>query len=401
MDNIGHLLKKNVEEIIERESLEKRLASGKKLRVKLGADPSAPDLHLGHSIALRKLKEFQDLGHQVIFVIGDFTGMIGDPSGRSKTRPALSSEEVKKNARTYFEQAGKILDIKKAEIRFNSEWFGKMQLSEILRIGAKFTAARILERDDFAKRLAEGSAIGLHELFYPVLQAYDSVILKADVEIGGTDQRFNLLAGRQLMSDYGLPPQEMISLPLLIGLDGKNKMSKSLGNYIGLTESADQMFGKLMSIPDELIGQYLRLLTEMPDKEVADIEKQMKNQSLNPRDAKEMMAKIVVADYHGKTAASKAADEFRKVFSKGEMPQNVEVITYKDIPLSPGGIVALSGVPYSTSAANRLIKQGGFEIDHKKYADPTQKLTLPDEFDVKIGKKTFRHFKRKNDKSSR
>jgi tyrosyl-tRNA synthetase len=395
LDKIEHLLSKNIEEIIERKSIEKKLRSGKKLTIKYGADPSAPDLHLGHSIGLKKLKEFQDLGHNVVFIVGDFTGMIGDPSGRSKTRPALSAQEVKKNAKTYFEQVGKILDIKKTQIVFNSEWFNKMTLEELIRIAGKFTAARILERDDFAKRYKEGSPIGLHELLYPVLQAYDSVKIEADVEIGGSDQRFNMLAGRQLMKDFGLPAQDIIILPLLVGTDGKNKMSKSLGNYIGVAEPADEMFGKLMSIPDELIVSYLKFLTDLSDEEIAKIENQMKNQSLNPRDAKEILAKLVVSDYWGEKFAERAALEFRRVFSQKEMPEKIPVVFYEKKPATPLEVIASSGVPYSKSQGRRIIEQGGLYIENQRYTDPDQKIELPDEFIVKIGKRIYKKLKRK------
>ena len=268
---IDEVLSRRVAEVVVKDELRRKLQSGKKLRIKFGADPSRPDLHLGHSVVFNKLKEFQTLGHQIIFLIGDYTGLIGDPSGKSKTRPQLSEAEVKENAKTYLEQVGKVLDVSRAEVRFNSEWFKKMSFAELLRLTARFTAARILERDDFSKRFKSGIDIGLHELLYPVMQAYDSVALQADVELGGTDQKFNLLAGRELQKKIGQTPQDIMTMKILVGLDGREKMSKSLGNFIGICESAGQQFGKVMSLPDEQIIPYFELATELSDREIAAI----------------------------------------------------------------------------------------------------------------------------------
>ncbi|MBU2595595.1 tyrosine--tRNA ligase, partial [Patescibacteria group bacterium] len=275
MDQIEKILKHNVVEVIEEKSLQEKLRSGKKLRVKIGADPTAPDLHLGHVVVLDKLRQFQDAGHQVIFLIGDFTARIGDPSGRSKIRPLLSEEEIKKNAKTYFEQVGKILDVKKVEIRYNSEWYQKMPIADFIKLLSNFSLWRIIERDDFEKRRQKGVDVGYQEGAYSIMQAYDSVVLESDVEIGGTDQKFNLLAGRSLMKKLGQTPQDIITLPLLIGLDGKKKMSKSLNNYIGIAEDANEMFGKVMSISDEMIIDYAKLASGMEDFEVLEMEKEI------------------------------------------------------------------------------------------------------------------------------
>jgi len=318
------ILKSNVVEIIPEdglyEKLKKAREEGRPLRVKLGADPSAPDLHLGHAVVLRKLKQFQDLGHQVVFIIGDFTARIGDPSGRSETRKPLTPEQVKKNALTYQEQVGKILDVSKAEIRYQEEWFGKMKLEDVLVLTSKYTIARMLERDDFAQRFKEQKPIFIHEIMYPLLQAYDSVAIKADIELGGTDQKFNLIVGREIQREYGLEPQVAMLMPILEGLDGKQKMSKSLGNYIGLTEPPNQMYGKVMSIPDELIIRYFELATELPKEEIRKIEQEMREGKLNPRDAKARLAREIVKIYHGEEASLKAEEEFNRIFRNKELP---------------------------------------------------------------------------------
>jgi len=365
---IKELLSRNVEEVIIKDNLEQKLKSGKQLRIKLGADPSRPDLHLGHSVVLNKLREFQDLGHAVVFIIGDFTAKIGDPSGRSKMRPRLSDEEIKINAETYLKQVGKFLDVRKAEIHYNSEWYSKGGWDEVLEITGKFTIARILERDDFTKRLKNKVDIGVHEILYPIMQAYDSVEIAADVEIGGTDQKFNMLAGRDLQRKLNLSEQDIITCPLLVGLDGKEKMSKSLNNYIAVLDSPDEMYGKIMSIPDDLILNYFKLLTKLEDEELREIEKSLKG-GVNPRDLKMRLGREIVTVYYNKKAALEAEKEFIKVFQKKGKPeeiQNYEVTSskYKLIDL----LIEI-GLAKSKGEARRLILQGGIKVDDKVIKD--------------------------------
>lgn len=368
---IKHILEKRVFEVIEEESLERKLKSGRRLTVKLGADPSRPDLHLGHSVVLRKLKEFQDLGHKIIFIIGDYTGMIGDPSGKSAARNQLSLKEVKDNAKTYLKQVGKILDVKKAEIKYNSEWFSKMKFVDVINLISKFTAQRILERDDFEKRMKEGIPVGAHEMLYPVMQAYDSVALQADVELGATDQKFNMLAGRRLQEKMNLPPQDIMTTPLLVGLDGKNKMSKSLDNYIGIVENAENMFGKIMSIPDDLIIQYFELLTDFTESEISEIKTKIGGGE-NPRDIKMRLAEEIVKMYHNKEAADKAKENFIKVFSRKEMPDEIKEFRFKKLDIDIVGILLETGYVSSKSEARRLIDQNGVKINNEIIKDPKQ-----------------------------
>ncbi len=374
--DIKTLLGKGVAEVIIKEHLESELLAGKKLRVKFGADPTSPDLHLGHAVALRKLRQFQDADHQVVFIIGDYTARIGDPSGKSKTRPALSREEIDKNAETYFAQAGKILDIKKLEIHHNSEWF-EQESDWAVRLARLFTAQRILERDDFTKRLKDGVEIYLHELLYPVMQAYDSVKISADVEIGGTDQKFNMLAGRDLQRHMGLKEQDIVTVPLLVGLDGAHKMSKSLNNYIGLTDEPNVMFGKVMAVPDELIDSYYELLVEG------------KRRTADPRDAKLELGQIIVDTYHGKGAGRKAQDEFVRVFSKKEKPSDIPeiMVDAKELPLVE--LLVKTGLVKSKSEARRLIEQGGVKIDDAKQADPNAVIPLTKPVTVQAGPRKF------------
>ena len=320
---IARLLTHQVADVIVRESLEKKLRSGKKLRIKLGADPSRPDLHIGHAVVLRKLREFQDLGHTVIFLIGDFTALIGDPTGKSKTRPMLSAKEIKANAKTYLAQVGKVLDVKKGEIRYNSEWLGKMKAADFVALCAQFTVARITERDDFKKRLDAHADVHMHELLYPMLQAYDSIALEADIELGATDQTFNLLAGRALMQKKEMAPQDVLTTPLLVGTDGKEKMSKSLDNYIGIMDPADEMFGKTMSVPDLALDNWLELAADYTKEEI-EAEKRKMFKGVNPRDIKMALAKRIVALYHGAKAADAAAKEFEARFQKGAMPAEIK-----------------------------------------------------------------------------
>lgn len=371
---IDALLSRGAEEVIVREHVEAALLSGKQLRVKFGADPTAPDLHLGHAVALRKLRQFQDLGHKVVFIIGDYTARIGDPSGKSKTRPALSEKEIEANAETYFSQASKVLDMKRVEIRYNSEWFGKKDMAFLLGLEAKFSVQRILERDDFTKRIKAGTEVFSHEMIYPMLQAYDSVEAKADVELGGTDQKFNMLAGRDLQRHMGLPEQDVITLPLLVGTDGVHKMSKSLGNYIGITEPANGMFGKIMAVPDELIDSYYALCT--------DSERTIKD----PREAKLALGEIVVDMYHGKGEGVKAREEFVRVFSKHEKPAERSLVK------KAGGLKAVDAllaadVVKSKGEARRLVEQGGVRVNDQKISSPDH--VIPPHSTVQVGPRRF------------
>ncbi len=405
-EKIKKLLEHNVEEVIVKKDLERKLKSGKKLRIKLGCDPSRPDLHLGHSIVLRKLKEFQDIGHQVVFIIGDYTGMIGDPSGKSKTRPALSSEEVKENAKSYFAQVGKILDIKKTEIRYNSEWFSKMNFEEILKLQSKFTVARILERDDFSKRLKGGIDISVNEIMYPIMQAYDSIMIDADVEIGGTDQKFNMLAGRGLQKKMERLEQNVLTCPLLVGLDGKEKMSKSLDNYIGITENPNSMFGKIMSISDDMIFYYFKLLTEVSDLKLKQIKLDLEDPSKNPRGLKARLAREIVDIYHPSPLSSispssslslsaspspseKAEEEFNKIFRDKQKPTEMpnyklQITNYKLVDL----LVEIK-LASSKGNARRLVQQGGVRIDDVVQKDFEKNIEVKNGMVVQVGKRKF------------
>ncbi len=365
--DIARLLDHQVADVIVRESLEKKLRSGRKLRIKLGADPSRPDLHIGHAVVLRKLRAFQDLGHTVIFLIGDFTALIGDPTGKSKTRPMLTTKEIKANAATYLKQVGKILDVKKGEIRYNSEWLGKLKAADFVSLCAQFTVARIIERDDFSKRLSANSDVHMHELLYPMLQAYDSIALRADVELGATDQTFNLLAGRALMSKKELPPQDVLTTPILVGTDGVEKMSKSLGNYIGIMDSAEEMFGKTMSIPDSALGNWLELAADYTKEEVEN-EKAALKKGENPRDVKMRLAKRLTAMYHDGKSSDAAEAGFKARFQKGEMPTEIrEWALGKPMKLYEA-VAAAFGV--SNSQARRDIEAGGVKIDGGAVKDP-------------------------------
>lgn len=376
---------KGVVEIIEKESLEQKLKSKKKLRIKIGVDPTRPDIHLGHAVALRVLKKLQDAGHTIIFLIGDYTTKIGDPSGRNATRPILDDAEIKKNAKTYFDQVGIILDLKKTEIRYNSEWFSKMNFNDILQIAGKFTVAQITERDDFEKRLKNGIDVGLHEMLYPLMQAYDSVVLNADVEFGGTDQRFNMLAGRVLQKKMGQAPQDVVMVGLLVGLDGKEKMSKSLDNYIGITEEPNSMFGKAMSIPDTLIESYFVLCTDETEVQIKKHVADMKA-GKNPRDIKADLAEKIVEIYHGKKKAEEAKKEFFNVFSKKELPKDIPEVKITGTYTLPLFLIELGAV-VSTSEARRLIEQGGLKIDNTKITDPKSEIATHPGMLVQVGKR--------------
>jgi tyrosyl-tRNA synthetase len=370
-DQIAYL-RKGLSELIREEDLRERLVeaerSGRPLRVKAGFDPTAPDLHLGHTVLLRKMKHFQDLGHTVIFVIGDGTGKIGDPTGRNITRPPMTREEIERNAETYKQQVFKILSREKTEVRFNGEWLDPLRFEDIIRLAAKYTVARLLERDDFSKRFKEGLPISVHELLYPLAQAYDSVFLHCDVELGGTDQKFNLLVGREIQRDFGQPPQIVATTPLLEGLDGVNKMSKSLGNYVGITESPEDMFKKLMSISDDLMFRYYELLTDVSLPEIAKMRERIASGELHPMRAKMDLARIVVTDFHSAADAERAAGEFDRVVRRHEVPSDIQTVPLPEGVRNEAGIrvdklLAKVGLADSVSDAVRKIKAGAVEIN--------------------------------------
>ncbi len=386
------LLRKGALEIISEEDLEKKLARSlktkKPLLVKVGFDPTAPDLHLGHTVLIRKMKHFQDLGHTVVFLIGDFTGLIGDPSGRNKTRPPLSQHEIALNAETYKEQIFKLLDPQKTVIDFNSRWLGALTPVEIITLTASYTVARILERDDFSKRYKNGEPISVHELLYPLMQGYDSVALHADVELGGSDQKFNLLVGRELQRHYGQEPQVILTMPLLEGLDGIQKMSKSLGNYIGIHETPAEMFGKVMSVSDDLMFRYYELLTDVPEKKLFLMKQSIMGGKLNPMQAKIELAKSIIADFHSPAAAEAAEAEFIKVFRNKETPEDVEVLTLvADEPLVD--FLVRQGILASRGEAKRIHAQGGIYLDNQRPESLNVILQKGKPYLLKIGKRKF------------
>ena len=389
-------LKKGVAEIVPeaelRAKLEKSFKTGRPLRVKLGVDPTAPDIHLGHTVVIRKLRHFQEMGHTAVFLIGDFTAMVGDPTGQSETRPPLTREQVNANAQTYLDQVFKMLDRDKTEIRYNSEWLDKLSSYDIVRLCAKYRVARMLEREDFRNRLATQQPISMHELLYPLIVAYDSVVLEADVELGATEQKFNLLIGREIQREYHQELQIALMMPILVGLDGQRKMSKSLGNYVGITEAPDEMFGKMMSIPDELMWSYYELVTDRTPQQIAALKEEVSSGALHPMDAKMRLAEEVVSGFHGAEAGKKAAENFQRVFRDRQAPQQAP--THK-LPLSPAKklttlLVELQLSP-SKSEAERLIKQKGVEIDEVCVEDPRKEIDLskPAQFLLRAGKKKF------------
>lgn len=388
------VIRRGVAEILLEEELHKKLERSLKsntpLRVKAGFDPTAPDIHLGHTVLLEKMRQFQDLGHEVIFIIGDFTGMIGDPSGRSELRKPMTREEVLKNAGTYRTQVFRILDPEKTQIKFNSEWLDKLTAAELIRLQAKQTVARMLEREDFKQRFERHNPIGIHEFIYPLLQGYDSVAVKADIEIGGTDQRFNLLMGRELQKEYGQEEQVLVILPLLEGLDGVNKMSKSLGNYVGITEPPGEMFGKIMSISDELMIRYYELLSHISVDDLEDLKEGLRTGRIHPKKAKEALALEIVERYWGRNAASKAKEEFDHIFRDKELPEEVPLFRLrkdeKEIWLPR--IMKQSGLVKSTGEGIRLIKQGAVSVNREKWTDPNRNLPAG-EYILKIGKRRF------------
>jgi tyrosyl-tRNA synthetase len=391
------LLRRGVAEIITEAELLRLLNSGRILNLKQGFDPSAPDIHLGHVVGLRKLRQFQDLGHKITLIVGDWTARIGDPSGQSATRPMLSANEIQRNAQTYMEQFFKVVDKDKTELRWQSEWFSGFTLDEVIRLTSKFTIAQLLAREDFSKRYSSGNPISLAEMLYPLLQGYDSVAIKADVEFGGIDQKFNCLVGRELQQSTGQPPQQIFLVPLLIGTDGHQKMSKSLHNHIGITEPPREIYGKVMSIPDSLILDYFELVTDVPEEEIAEFKDQLKTRSVNPMNIKRRLAHEIVRQFHGKEAADEAEEYFTQVFQKREMPNEIHTTVelrgtgtlranaevWRDIT----SLLSDAGLAKSRSEARRLLAQGAIEVDGEKVS--TDKVILKDGSIIKVGKRGF------------
>ncbi|MCE1172479.1 MAG: tyrosine--tRNA ligase [Azovibrio sp.] len=391
LDNSLRLIKRGCDELLVESELVEKLKTGRPLRVKAGFDPTAPDLHLGHTVLINKLRHFQELGHQVVFLIGDFTGMIGDPSGKNVTRPPLSREQVLENARTYKEQVFKILDPEKTEVAFNSTWFETLGASGMIRLAAQHTVARMLERDDFSKRYGNGQPIAIHEFLYPLCQGYDSVALKADVELGGTDQKFNLLVGRELQKHYGQSPQCVLTVPLLEGLDGVNKMSKSLGNYVGIYEAPQEIFGKLMSVSDTLMWRYFDLLSFRSEGEIAAFKRDVEN-GANPRDVKVALAQEIVARFHGAQAAEAALADFEARFRQGAIPDEMpEFVLQSETAegLSVLQVLKQAGLTASTSEAIRMIAQGGVKADGEKVSDKGLLLPVGATVVLQVGKRKF------------
>lgn len=386
------IIMKGVEDIIDEKELKEKLEKAQKekrqLIVKLGLDPSAPDIHLGHTVVLRKMKQLQDLGHKVIIIIGDFTGKIGDPTGKSKARKALTTEQVLENAKTYEEQIFKVLDKEKTEVRFNSEWLAKLNFEEVIKLAATITVARMLEREDFKNRYENQMPISVHEFFYPLMQAYDSVAIKADIELGGTDQRFNLLMGRSLQREFNQESQIVMMMPLIEGLDGKDKMSKSLGNYIGIDEKAEVMYAKAMRIPDELIVKYYNLVTDVHPDEVNRIKLELEEGKTNPRDIKMNLAREIVALYHGEEEAKKAEVEFKNVFQQGQIPTDIKTLQGSKDDFDLPEILVSNGVVKSKSEVRRLATQGGVKINGEKVTNLAE-VKVENELIVQIGKKIF------------
>jgi tyrosyl-tRNA synthetase len=385
-----NIVKRGAVEILLEEELAERLVSNKHLRIKAGFDPTAPDLHLGHTVLINKLRQFQDLGHEILFLIGDFTGMIGDPSGKNTTRPPLTREQVEANAKTYERQIFKILDPNKTHVLFNSAWMQPLTATELIKLAATHTIARMLERDDFSKRYASQQPIAIHEFLYPLLQGYDSVMMRADVELGGTDQKFNLLMGRELQRHFNQPPQIILTMPLLNGLDGVQKMSKSLNNYIGIEESPQEMFGKLMSISDDLMWSYLELLSFRSTAEIARWQEEAKK-GANPRDYKIQLALEIVARFHDKKAATQAHENFLARFSRHEVPEDLPTLELR-IPektLLIGNLLKQAGLVDSTSEAVRLIQQGGLKIDGQKIEDAKLQIAAGNSHIFQVGKRRF------------
>jgi tyrosyl-tRNA synthetase len=389
MTSIDRLLKQGVSEVIVEEDLRRILEEGKQqLRVKYGVDPSRPDIHLGHFVCFRKLRQFQDLGHRVILIIGDWTAQIGDPSGKSATRTMLTREEVLFNAQTYMDQFFKVVDLSKTDVLWQSEWFGKFGLAEVIQLTSRYTVAQMLAREDFSKRFSAGSPIAVTELLYPLLQAYDSIAVHSDVEMGGTDQKFNLLVGREMQREFGQRPQNILTVPILTGLDGVQKMSKSLGNYIGVTDAPSEMFGKVMSMPDRLIPEYFELVTDVPLNEIDQLVADMDNGQANPRDLKMRLGREIVTEFHGAQAAAEAEDEFKKVFQRHEVPTEMPDVEVSDHE----GILDLllhSGLAASRGQAKRLVQQGGVRLDGNKLEDTEAIVSVNTPIILQVGKRNF------------
>ena len=383
------LIKRGIDEVLTEDDLVSKLKSKKQLTIKVGFDPTAPDLHLGHTVILNKMRHFQNLGHKVVFLIGDFTGRIGDPSGKNKTRPSLDKEELEKNAKTYSDQVFKILNKDLTDIRFNSEWCEDLGADGIIGLASKYNLGRMLERDDFSKRYKANQQIAIHEFLYPLIQAYDSIALNADVEMGGTDQKFNLLVGRELQRAFDQEPQVCITLPILEGLDGINKMSKSLDNYVGINEDPDEMFGKIMSISDDLMWRWFELLSFRPINEVNGLKKEVKS-GMNPRDTKILLAEEIIERFHSKEDAENAKNTFLDRFQKGAKPKDIETFSISlDDDIAIGNLLKESGLVQSTSEAMRLVKQGAVKINDEKIDDPKLSIEKNQELLVQVGKRRF------------
>lgn len=389
------LIKRGASEIIPEEELLKKLersiAENKPLNIKLGCDPSRPDLHIGHSVVLRKLAQFQKLGHQAILIIGDFTGMIGDPSGRNATRPALTLEETRKNGQSYFEQASKILDSEKTKIVYNSDWLSKMNFEDVIKLASKYTVARMIERDDFTKRFKSGEPISLHEFLYPLAQAMDSVEIKSDVELGGTDQKFNLLVGRDIQREFGIEPQIILTMPLLVGTDGVEKMSKSYNNYIGISDTPQEIFGRTLSIPDSLIFNYYELASDVSNEELNNIKKELDNPETNPRNLKRLLAKKLVEMYHSKKDAETAEEEFDKIFIKKEIPDDIPqfIINNGIKEINILDLITKVNFAPSKGEARRLVIQGGVSIKGEIISDINATIKIENDLILKVGKRKF------------
>jgi len=385
-------LKRGTVEVFTEQELGQRLmdaaGAGRPLRVKLGLDPTSPDIHLGHTVVLRKMRQFQDLGHKAVLIIGDYTARIGDPTGQNTTRPMLSPEQIERNAKTYFEQAGKILDTRpeKLEVRHNSEWLADLRLADTIRLAGTITVARMLERDTFAIRYKKGDPIGVHEFLYPLMQGYDSVMIRSDVELGGTDQTFNNLVGRDLQRLHNQPPQIVITTPILVGLDGKEKMSKSKGNYVGVTDEPSNMFGKIMSVSDDMMGNYYTLLTDLPMEQIAEM---TDPKTTHPKQAKVLLGKAIVAQFHGPQAAEAAAAEFEKVFAQGQLPEDMRELALPGLPMSVKNLLTTCKLVETGGEAKRMVQQGGVSIDGRKATDPNAEITPRDGMVVQVGKRRF------------
>lgn len=392
------IIRRGVEELISEEEMVRKLENSIKtnqpLRIKQGFDPTAPDIHLGHTVGIRKLRQFQELGHTIVLIIGDYTGLVGDPSGKNETRPRLQYETLMKNAETYENQFFKILDRSKTEIHYNGEWFAKMKFDEIMNLAAKFTVARILERDDFTKRYKEGNPISLHEFFYPLMQGYDSVAIKADVELGATEQKFNLLTARDVQREYGQEPQVILTLPVLEGIDGGQRMSKSLGNYIGIDDEPDEMYGKIMSIPDNLILKYFTLVTDYSLARLEEVKRRLNDGQTNPMVLKKELARAIIKMYHSESAARQAEQNFEQIFSKKKTPDDIEeiIIPSSDLPKPLVKLLTECGAVSSNGEARRLIQQGGVRINDEKISDINYAIQNKGEYITKVGKRRFFKF---------